>query len=147
MTWEREMEVARRVARGAGEIALEYAARGVEAEDKPDHSPVTAADRASEAYIASKLLAAFPEDGLLGEEGGRAAARSGRRWIVDPIDGTRDFLRGLPTWCILIALEADGESSGARFFSCDGGSSIHGGNAVICVPPLEAELRAFVSGK
>src|SRR6266511_1642670 len=109
MTWEREMEVARRVARGAGEIALEYAARGVEAEDKPDHSPVTAADRASEAYIASKLLAAFPEDGLLGEEGGRAAARSGRRWIVDPIDGTRDFLRGVPTWGILIALEAEGE--------------------------------------
>src|SRR3989442_8379536 len=98
MTWERELEVARRVARGGGEIALEYAARGVEAEDKPDPSPVPAADRASEAYIASALAAAFPDDGLLGEEGGRAEARSGRRWIVDPIDGTRDFLRGVPTW-------------------------------------------------
>src|SRR5262245_23636611 len=109
MTWERELEVARRVARGAGEIALEYAKRGVQAEDKADLSPVTAADRASEAYLAKELAAAFPDDGLLGEEGGRREARSGRRWIVDPIDGTRDFLRGYDTWAILIGLEADGE--------------------------------------
>src|SRR5260370_7372707 len=111
MPWEQEMEVARGVARGAGETALEYAARGVEAEDKPDHSPATAADRACEAYIASELLAAFPEDGLLGEEGGRAAARSGRRWIVDPIHGTRDFLPGLPTWRILLALDANAQAT------------------------------------
>ncbi len=109
MSWKAELEAARRIALGAGQIALEHAARGVVAEDKPDDSPVTAADRASEAYIAAELKAAFPLDGLLGEEGGRAEARSGRRWIVDPIDGTRDFLRGLDTWAILVALEADGD--------------------------------------
>ena len=78
MSWKAELEAARRIALGAGQIALEHAARGVVAEDKPDDSPVTAADRASEAYIAAELKAAFPLDGLLGEEGGRAEARSGR---------------------------------------------------------------------
>jgi histidinol-phosphatase len=200
-----------------------------------------------------ELLSAFPDDGVLGEEGARVEGRSGRRWIVDPIDGTRDFLRGIPSWGHLIALEAEArvvvgvchlaaqrrlhwavagegaflgaerlhvsperarrhsvlcvtgltllaghaftprlpelfsrfgtvrsmggcqdamlvvtgraeawlemtgkawdlapmkllaEEAGARFFNFDGGSSVHGGNAVICVPELERELRAFVA--
>jgi fructose-1,6-bisphosphatase/inositol monophosphatase family enzyme len=77
-------------------------------EFKPDLSPVTIADRESERLISSLLADAFPEDGLLGEEGGGKEAASGRRWIVDPIDGTRDFLRGLPGWAVLIALEGEG---------------------------------------
>jgi fructose-1,6-bisphosphatase/inositol monophosphatase family enzyme len=55
------------------------------------------------------LTEAFPDDGLLGEEGARRESRSGRRWVIDPIDGTRDFLRGIPLWSNLLALEADGE--------------------------------------
>jgi fructose-1,6-bisphosphatase/inositol monophosphatase family enzyme len=221
-------------------------------EYKADDSPVTAADRECERLIVSELRAAFPTDGFLGEEGSMEAGTSGRRWIVDPIDGTRDFVRGLPTWSNLIALEADGEvvlgvcnlaaqdqlywavrgggafvndrrvrvssvesrdravltltalndlrpsslaprildylsgywavrsmggcqdavlvvsgraeawielnakawdlapllvlaeEAGCRFFNFDGGSSIYGGNAVICAPFLEAELRSFV---
>src|SRR5215468_8530053 len=109
MAWEDELDAARRAARRAGEIALDYAARGVTAEDKPDHSPVTPADRACESAIVETLREAFPEDGILGEEGARAEGTSGRRWIVDPIDGTRDFLRGLPVWSNLVALEAEGE--------------------------------------
>lgn len=109
MAWEREIEVCRDVARRAGELALRHAARGVEREDKSDDSPVTVADRECERLIVSELRAAFPGDGVLGEEGAQEAGTSGRRWIVDPIDGTRDFLRGLPTWSNLIALEADGE--------------------------------------
>jgi histidinol phosphatase-like enzyme (inositol monophosphatase family) len=109
MSFDRELEVARRLARRAGEIALEHAARGVTADQKADDSPVTAADRACEAYIAGALREAFPDDGLLGEEGARDAGRSGRRWIIDPIDGTREFLRGIPLWSNLLALEADGE--------------------------------------
>ncbi len=252
MAWEREIEVCREVARRAGELALQHAARGVEREDKSDDSPVTVADRECERLIVSELRAAFPGDGVLGEEGASAPGRSGRRWIVDPIDGTRDFLRGLPTWSNLIGLEVDGEvvlgtcnmvaqgqlywavrgegafvngtrvrvstidrrdraivcltafnniaaspfadailhhlagywavrsmggcqdailvvsgraeawieieakpwdlapfkilaeEAGARFFNFDGGSSIYGGNAVVCVPFLERELRGFV---
>src|SRR6202044_564001 len=76
---------------------------------KPDHSPVTQADRECERMIARLLSDAFPEDGVLGEEGARAESRSGRRWIIDPIDGTRDYVRGNPLWANLIALEADND--------------------------------------
>jgi histidinol phosphatase-like enzyme (inositol monophosphatase family) len=240
------------VARRAGELALRHAARGVRPEDKADDSPVTVADRECEELIVSALRAEFPDDGFLGEEGASESGRSGRRWVIDPIDGTRDFVRGLGTWSNLIGLEASGEvvlgvcnlaargelfwaargqgaflgerrlrvstidrrdralvcltafdglarsplrgaimdylagcwavrsmggcqdaalvasghaeawielqakpwdlapfkviaeEAGARFFNFDGGSSIHGGNAVICAPFLEEELRAFV---
>jgi histidinol phosphatase-like enzyme (inositol monophosphatase family) len=252
MKWEREIEACRNVARRAGELALKHAAGGLSPEDKSDDSPVTAADRECERLIVSELRAAFPDDGFLGEEGASDAGRSGRRWIVDPIDGTRDFIRGYPTWSNLIGLEADGEmvlgvcnlpargelywavrgqgafvgerpirvstidrrdravfsltafsnlkghpladtivdymsrywavrsmggcqdavlvcsgraeawvelaakawdlapfkvlaeEAGARFFNFDGGSSIHAGNAVICAPFLEDELRELV---
>jgi len=109
MAWEKELETCREAARRAGEIALLYAARGVAAETKADLSPVTVADRECERAIVGHLRAAFPRDGILGEEGSREEAPSGRRWIVDPIDGTRDFLRGLPGWSNLIALEIEGE--------------------------------------
>lgn len=108
MSYEREIEVARTAAMRAGELALRYQSQGVTPEAKPDLSPVTAADRESERLIASLLSEAFPEDGLLAEEGGSKQSASGRRWIIDPIDGTRDFLRGLPNWAVLIALESGG---------------------------------------
>ena len=76
---------------------------------KSDASPVTIADRECERFIAGSLEAAFPEDGLLGEEGSSKVSRNGRRWIIDPIDGTRDFVRGNPSWAVLIALEQAGE--------------------------------------
>lgn len=79
------------------------------ADTKADDSPVTVADRESERAIAKALEEAFPEDGLLGEEGSSKESRNGRRWIIDPIDGTRDFLRGNRAWAILIGLEEAGE--------------------------------------
>lgn len=102
--WRREVEVAVQAARQAAELALRYQP-GIVAETKSDNSPVTEADRACERLIAQILSEAFPEDGLLGEEGTRAESRSGRRWIIDPIDGTRDYVRGNPLWANLIALE------------------------------------------
>lgn len=108
MTWEREIEVCRDVSRRAGELALRHAARGVEREDKSDDSPVTVADRECERLIVSELRAAFPGDGVLGEEGAQEVGTSGRRWIVDPIDGTRNYARGIPVWATLVALEEDG---------------------------------------
>jgi histidinol phosphatase-like enzyme (inositol monophosphatase family) len=95
-------------AKKAAELALQYQPNIV-AETKPDKSPVTQADRECERMIARMLSDAFPDDGILGEEGASAETRSGRRWIVDPIDGTRDYVRGNPLWANLIALEAGGD--------------------------------------
>ena len=92
----------------AAALALRYQPNIV-AETKPDKSPVTQADRECERMIASMLTAAFPEDGILGEEGASVETRGGRRWIIDPIDGTRDYVRGNPLWANLIALEKDGD--------------------------------------
>ena len=108
MAYEEELIVARAAAQQAGTLALDYQRRGVRPENKADDSPVTEADRESERRIASLLAEAFPQDGLLGEEGTAREARSGRRWIIDPIDGTRDYIRGNPLWCVLIGLE-DGD--------------------------------------
>jgi histidinol-phosphatase len=103
--WSREIEVAVQAALKAAELALRYQSNVV-VETKPDNSPVTEADRECERLIARVLGEAFPEDGFLGEEGTRVESRSGRRWIIDPIDGTRDYVRGRPLWANLIALEA-----------------------------------------
>lgn len=109
MNWVKEMQVAQSAAMHAGEIAVGYQSRELKAEAKPDLSPVTIADREGEKAIVAEILAAFPEDGILGEEGSRKESRNGRKWILDPIDGTRDFVRGLPFWAVLIGLEVDGE--------------------------------------
>jgi len=68
--------------------------------------PVTAADRASERAIREILARERPEDGILGEEEAAVASRSGLTWVIDPIDGTRAFISGLPTWGVLVALAA-----------------------------------------
>lgn len=107
-TWEKELEIASAAARNAARIALEMQA-GIVPEPKDDGSPVTAADKKCEAIIAAALHEAFPDDGLLGEEGTNIESRNGRRWIIDPIDGTRDYVRGTPLWANLIGLESDGE--------------------------------------
>jgi histidinol-phosphatase len=109
MAFDEEIEVARRAAGRSAELALRHQSAGVIAESKPDDSPVTMADRECERLIASVLDEAFPDDGILGEEGAHKESRSGRRWIIDPIDGTRDFLRGDPLWGVLIGLEDGGE--------------------------------------
>lgn len=110
MNYENELAVARAVAREAGSVAMEYGKAGVQPEEKSDASPVTIADKESERLISIALTEAFPDDGLLGEEGANRQGTSGRRWIIDPIDGTRDFVRGNPLWCVLIGLE-DGDEA------------------------------------
>ncbi len=109
MPWEKELDLAKSMAMHAGELALGHQQRGVIAEAKADLSPVTIADQESERLIAGRIREAFPEDGILGEEGSSREGSSGRRWIIDPIDGTRDFLRGLPLWSVLIGLEEEGK--------------------------------------
>jgi hypothetical protein len=98
MNYEREVELARELAEEAGRLAMDFQRKGVVAEEKIDESPVTAADRACEKLIVSRLAEKFPGDGFLGEEGANAESSNGRKWIIDPIDGTRDFVRGIPLW-------------------------------------------------
>lgn len=83
--------------------------RRVSIETKSDGSPVTEADRAAERAIRGAIEAAFPDDAILGEEFGASEGRSGRRWIIDPIDGTIAFSRGIPLFTTLIALTVDQE--------------------------------------
>ena len=109
MPYTRELDLALKAAKGAGALLLGYAKRMPPVKFKADRSPVTRADRASEALIRRRLLSRFPRDGFLGEETSGVPGKNGRRWIVDPLDGTRPFLRGIPTWSVLIALEAAGE--------------------------------------
>ena len=103
--YEKELQTGREIARHAGAVALEYRIRGIGYESKSDESPVTVADRECEKLIVARLTEAFPEDGLLGEEGAMKESTNGRRWIIDPIDGTRDFIRGTRAWSVLIGLE------------------------------------------
>lgn len=105
MSLERELNVAIQVARGAGEIQTKGTDSVLDIARKDDTSPVTRIDRACEEYIRSHLLSEFPEDGFLGEESGEKTGTSGRRWIVDPLDGTRPYIRGIPTYSVLIGLE------------------------------------------
>ena len=107
--WRSRYERAVEAAQKAGRLALRYFDGGVPVEWKPDHSPVTAADREAEQLLRAALLGAFPGDGFLGEESGDTPGSSGYRWIIDPIDGTRNFVRGIPLWGTLVGLEYKGE--------------------------------------
>lgn len=97
------------LARGAGAITLKYFRKRPETSTKSDGSFVTVADREAENYLRRQIAERFPDDGVLGEEEGELAGRSGRRWILDPIDGTFAFVHGVPLYGVLIALEIDGE--------------------------------------
>ena len=101
------MEFAVRLAGNAGSVTLDHFGSAA-VELKGDGSEVTAADHAAEELVRKSLAEAFPEDGIVGEEGKDVPSRSGRRWIVDPIDGTRSFSCGVPLYAVLIALEEEG---------------------------------------
>jgi histidinol-phosphatase len=107
--WRSRYEVMVIAARAAGQIALGYFDRNVAVEWKADESPVTVADRNAEQALRTRLTAGFPGDGFLGEEFGTTAGSTGYRWIIDPIDGTRSFIRGIPHWATLVGLEYRGE--------------------------------------
>ena len=105
---DRALHTAVEAARAAGEIALRHYRDGFDVILKPDQTPVTEADREAEQAIEKVLAGTFPQWGFLGEEFG---ARGNRdvRWIVDPIDGTKNFIRHIPFWATLIGLEDHGE--------------------------------------
>lgn len=114
--YEAELDFAVETAWIAGQLTLEFFRLGVEAELKSDMTPVTEADRGAEELIRSRIAEVFPDDVVVGEEFGagdgaqdsEGAGAARRSWYVDPIDGTRSFVRGVPLYGILIGLEVNG---------------------------------------
>lgn len=102
--------LAAELVRGAGDLAARMLAEGLTVEHKTSVSDVvSAADHAAEAFVVDRLRQYRPDDGIVGEEGAGHPATGGRTWYVDPVDGTYNFLSGLPAWCSALALD-DGDS-------------------------------------
>lgn len=102
---------AREIALEAGRHTLTFFQRdNFEVETKSDQSPVTIADRQAEQLLRKRISEVFPNDGVLGEEFGEQAGSSGYRWILDPIDGTKSFITGVPLYSTLIGLEFNGDA-------------------------------------
>jgi histidinol-phosphatase len=126
------VEVALAACDAADAISLGSFRGDMNIEAKPDASFVTQADTAAERAIRERIASRFPDHGLVGEEYGEARSESGRRWIIDPIDGTHNFMRGVPIFATLLALEIDASLAvgvvsapalGRRWFSWTGGGA------------------------
>lgn len=105
------------LARKAGDFALGYYGTDVAVEGKADGTPVTLADRGAEQLARDWIAERFPEDGIVGEEFGMTRPDARRRWIIDPIDATKSFIRTVPLWGTLIAVVEDDEViAGAAYY-------------------------------
>ncbi len=108
---EPRLALAVEAAREAGRITLEYFRReDLDVELKCDDTPVTAADRRAEEHLRNRIAAAFPNDAILGEELPEREGTSGFRWILDPIDGTKSFIHGVPLYSTLVGVEFEKQS-------------------------------------
>lgn len=148
------LTVAREVAAEAAELVAEHARGRVDVADTKSSSVdvVTVADRASEDLIRQRLAELRPGDAILGEERGETAgSQTGVRWVVDPIDGTVNFLYGLPEYAVSVAAEVDGEvvagvvrnvATGVEYSASLGGGAARDGRplAVRPAPPLQESL-------
>ena len=105
------LEVALDLAQAAGDQTLRYYGHLVDYDAKGDGSPVTQADREAELLIRERLALRFPDHAVLGEEFGETNAGARVRWILDPIDATRSFMRGIPLYGVLIGVEVDGDAT------------------------------------
>lgn len=105
---DRCLQFAVRTAQDAGRVTLRWFMNEPETDLKEDETPVTAADVAAEELIRARLERELPEHDIVGEEHGETLSGSRFRWFVDPIDGTKAFIRGVPTYAVLMGLEVDG---------------------------------------
>ncbi|HHE31233.1 MAG TPA: histidinol-phosphatase [Chlorobaculum parvum] len=104
-----DLQLALELAEKAGKLTLDYfGRRSLQVFSKRDDTPVTEADRRAEELIRQGISAKYPDDGLFGEEFDERPSGNGRRWIIDPIDGTRSFIHGVPLYGVMIALEVEG---------------------------------------
>ncbi len=104
-----DLALALEMADAADALTLDrFGALDLRVDTKPDLTPVTDADESAEELLRASLTAHRPDDSVFGEELGGTPAFTGRQWVLDPIDGTKNFVRGVPVWCTLIALLVDG---------------------------------------
>lgn len=153
-----DLDVAHRLADAARDVILPYFRAdtlGTENKDATGFDPVTEADRAAERAMRDLLAILRPDDGILGEEFGAEAGHSGRQWVLDPIDGTRGFISGTPTWGVLIALSdavgpilgvIDQPYIGERFSGMDGHADMTGphGNRTLHTRSTQALAEAVL---
>lgn len=154
---EELLELALTVARAAGDLVRRRRAAGVEvaATKSSITDVVTEADRASETLILERILAARPDDGILGEEGSDRRGTSGVRWVVDPIDGTVNYFLGLPHYAVSIGAEVDGvaevgvvvnAATGDEFDAIRGRGARHNGRPIRVREPRDLELSVISTG-
>ncbi|MDO4908689.1 MAG: histidinol-phosphatase [Corynebacterium sp.] len=109
MSYTDDLVIALHLAELADSITMNrFEAANLRVESKPDMTPVSDADLATEKALRAKLEELLPNDSILGEEFGGSVAAEGRQWIIDPIDGTKNYVRGVPVWATLICLIEDG---------------------------------------
>ena len=149
------LEAAVQIARGAGAILLDHAARGVEIERKGDVDLVTHAGRASEEHIVGEIRRRFPEHGILAEERGSDGRQGRFLWVVDPLDGTTNFAHGVPLWSVSIGVRRDGETVAAvvfdpsreeMFTATRGGGAFLNGRAIRVTTPARLQDALLVTG-
>jgi len=156
--FSRDLEIANRLADAARAAALPFFRTALTVDNKLEtgFDPVTAADRAAETAIRDLLETLCPEDGICGEEFGVKPSRSGREWVLDPVDGTRAFIAGLPTWTVLIALSVenvpqigviDQPHIGERFIGWPGGAKLvrEGRSSPLAVDASRALSQAIMA--
>jgi myo-inositol-1(or 4)-monophosphatase len=130
MQLQKQLDAAAQIAREAGEILLSYSGSDrIDVQTKGLRDVVTAADFSAEKHILSRLRDQFAGDGVVAEEGGAVESESGRRWYVDPLDGTVNYSRGIPIWCVSMAL-------------MEGGKPVLG----VVYDPIRDEMFTAVSG-
>jgi myo-inositol-1(or 4)-monophosphatase len=151
------LDLALRVAREAGELVRTRREVGVHvaATKSSATDVVTDADRASEALILERVLAARPDDGVLGEEGSDTVGSSGVRWIVDPIDGTVNYFLGLPQYAVSIGVETDGvvqvgvvvnAATGDEYAAVRGGGATRNGRPIAVREPRPLDRSVVSTG-
>ncbi|ALA61188.1 inositol monophosphatase family protein [Nitrospira moscoviensis] len=146
MSWERELHTLKDAIRNAGVEAARLSAEGFDIRTKADESPVTSADLAVNAILHERLLSAFPEDGWLSEESPDSAARLDKRrvWIIDPIDGTKAFIRKEPEYCVSVALVEEGRPIVAAIYNPSTDelfTAVRGGGLRLNDEPIHANGR------
>jgi myo-inositol-1(or 4)-monophosphatase len=152
MAFEDRLDFAIETARRAGEVGLAHFRRleTLQIESKGHQDMVSNADRELETLVRDAIAATFPDDGIVGEEHGRTPGTSGYTWIIDPIDGTANFVRGIPAWCVVIAcVDAAGPVVGVTHEPSVGETfaASRGGGATLNGKPMNASpSRSLADG-
>ncbi len=148
------LHAALQISEEAATISMRYFRAGIAIEDKPDESPVTAADKETEAAIRKAIETRFPGHGIFGEEYGKSDADAKFTWIIDPIDGTRSFICGVPLFGMLLGVLRDGEAVagvirmpalGETFGGCRGGGATMNGAPISCRKVGPDKARIFLN--